>query len=155
MHCKKIKFFSIVFWFFFSIAAAEPELNNGIEKHGAEINGALPNGLLPEAYGGVVVNQTITVVGHDFYQYFMAGWRDKDMNERFALSIQERPSARWGNLVWVEFAQKRVFQTYLPPSRSAVKAVSEQAVEIAYQNVIDADVQRLLFRDEDLGPDEI
>ena len=125
-------------------AIAAPAQNDNRSQHELE-----------ELYAGVVVDQTITVAGQDFYQYFIVFWRDKPLSERYAISIHERPSARWGNQVWIEYAQRRVFQTILPTSRAAIKPVSEQAADIAYQNVVDTDVQRLLFRDLDIGPDEM
>lgn len=128
-------------WLASANASAEPV---------AELNGRV----LQELYGGVVVDQTITVAGQDFYQYFIVLWRDKPLSEQYAISIHERPSARWGNEVWVEYAQRRVFQTILPTSRANIKPVSEQAVELAYQNVVDTEVQRLLFRNQDIGADE-
>jgi curli production assembly/transport component CsgE len=112
------------------------------------------NSVLPDPYAGVVTNQTVTVAGQEFYRNFMAAWQDKELNERYTLSIHERPSARHGSKVWIEFARRRVFQSNLPPSHRAIKEISEQAVEIAYQNVVDADVQRLLFREQDLAADE-
>ena len=108
-----------------------------------------------EMYGGVVVNQTITMIGQEFYQEFMALWREKEQIERFMLSIHERASARQGSQIWVAFGEKRVFQAQLPSTRSRVRDLSQQAVEIAYQQVIDADLQALLFRDADLGPSEL
>jgi curli production assembly/transport component CsgE len=108
-----------------------------------------------EQYGGLVANQTVTVAGQDFYQYFVAAWRDQDLSERYAISIHERPSARWGSRIWVEYAQRRVFQALLPTARAAIKALSDQAVAVAYQKAADAEVERLLFRDVDLGADEI
>ena len=106
-------------------------------------------------YAGVVTNQTVTVAGYDFYQYFVAVWRERDMAERFALSVYERPSARSGTQVWVEYGQRRIFQAFLPISRPSIKAVSEQAANVAYQKIVDAEVERLLMRDADIGPDEI
>jgi curli production assembly/transport component CsgE len=110
--------------------------------------------VLSETYGGVVVNQTITVAGQNFYQCFVASWRDKEMSERYAISIHERPSARWGTQVWIEYAQKRVFQAFLPSSIANIKALSEQAAEVAQQKVVDVEVDRLLFREAEFGPDE-
>jgi len=103
---------------------------------------------------GVVTNQTITVAGQDFYQYFVAAWRDKEASERYTVSIHERPSARWGNEVWIEFAQRRVFRTYLPPARASIRPISEEAAEVAYQAVMQADLERMLIPDADLGRDE-
>ena len=108
-----------------------------------------------EAYGGVVANQTVTVAGQDFFQHFVAAWRDRDLSERFTISIHERPSARWGSQVWIEFAQRRIFQAALPTSRGGIRSLAEQAIEVAHQLIGDAEVDRLLFRDVDVGPDEI
>ncbi|WP_158597936.1 CsgE family curli-type amyloid fiber assembly protein [Noviherbaspirillum saxi] len=108
-----------------------------------------------DSFGGVVVNQAVTVAGQEFFQYFVANWRDRDLSERYAISITERPSARWGSQVWIEFRQRRIFQAPLPTARAGIKALSEQATEAVYQMVADTEVERLLFREPDLGPDEL
>lgn len=109
---------------------------------------------LQDMYGGIVTDQTITVAGQMFFQLFVSAWRDMPLHERYTLAVHERPSARWGNEVWVEYEQRRIFQAMLPPNRSNIKPMVEQAVNIAYTNAGNADVQRLLFRDPDIGPDE-
>ncbi len=108
-----------------------------------------------ELYAGVVLDQTVTVVGHEFYQYFAALWRDRETSERYAISIHERPSARLGSQLWVEYAQRRVFQIVLQATRANVKEISREAADIAFQNVMDIEVQRLMSRDRDLAPDEL
>lgn len=108
-----------------------------------------------ELYGGVVANQTMTVAGQDFYRHFVSAWNEQDLSARFAISVHERPSARWGTQVWVEYAQRRIFQASLPTGRAGIRALSERAAEIALQKVADVEVERLLFRDADLGADEI
>lgn len=104
--------------------------------------------------GGVIINQAITVAGQDFYQYFSSAWRDKDGSERYTLAIRERPSARWGSEIWVEYGQRRLYHAYLPPARASIRAMSESAAEIAFQAAVQADLQRLLTNDSDLGGDE-
>jgi curli production assembly/transport component CsgE len=111
--------------------------------------------LRQDLYGGLVTNQTITVAGQDFYQHFVAAWRQRELSESFAISIHERPSARWGSKVWIEYGQRRVFHASLPTARAAIKSLSEHAVAIAQQQIIDTEVERLLFRNADLGADEI
>lgn len=137
------------------LSAATPcihaAVDDGNGPRGQDLNGRV----LQELYAGVVVDQTITVAGHEFYQHFAALWREKEMASRYAISVHERPSARWGTQIWIEYAQRRVFQVFMPAARSNVRAVSEQAAEIAFQNVIDTEVKRLLFREPDLGADEI
>jgi curli production assembly/transport component CsgE len=108
-----------------------------------------------DPYAGLVANQTVTVAGQEFCAWFMTFWRDQDISDRYALSVHERPSARWGSQVWIVLGQRRIFQATLPPSRAALKAVGEQAAEAAYRNVVEAEAQRLLFSDADIGRDEL
>jgi len=109
----------------------------------------------PDPMIGVVINRTVTVMGKDFYQYFAANWRDKEMSERYSISIHEKPSAIRGSEMWVQFGQRKVFHTFMSPARSAVKETSAQAAEIAYKNVVELEVQRLLFQDKDLAQEEL
>jgi curli production assembly/transport component CsgE len=102
-----------------------------------------------------VADQTVTVAGQDFYQQFVVAWRERDIAERYAISVHERPSARWGSQVWIEYAQRRIFQAALPAGRTGIRQLGEQAAEFAFQKVTDAEVERLLFRDADVGVDEI
>jgi curli production assembly/transport component CsgE len=108
-----------------------------------------------DRYDGIVTNQVITVAGQDFYQFFVAAWREKEGSDRYALAVHERPSARWGSEVWVEFRQQRVFRTFLPAARAAIRPISEQAADIAYRSVAQMAAQNLLVNDTDLGHDEI
>jgi curli production assembly/transport component CsgE len=103
---------------------------------------------------GIVTNQAVTVAGHEFCNHFIAEWRDKPGSERYTLAIRERPSARWGSLVWVDFGQQRVLQLQLPPARAGLKALAESAAENAYQTIRDIERQRQLVSDADLAPDE-
>lgn len=120
----------------------------------AEISPQESRKTLQEQYGGVITNNTITVAGQDFYQAFSFFWREKPLNDRYALSVHERPSARLGNQVWVQYGNTRVYQGVLPTLRAQVSTIADIAAATAYDTVSDLEVQRLLFRDEDLGPDE-
>jgi curli production assembly/transport component CsgE len=104
---------------------------------------------------GIVTNRAITVAGHEFFEYFIAAWREKPDSERYTLAILERPSARLGSQVRIEFAQRPVFQTRLPPSRAALKSLGENAADITYQAVLAANAQRVLVDDADLARDEL
>ena len=103
---------------------------------------------------GIVTSQPITVAGHEFCRYFVAEWLDKPGSDRYTIALRERPSARWGTQVWVEFGPRRVLQVQLPPARTELKALGENAAEGAYQAILDIERQRLLIRDADLAPDE-
>lgn len=131
-------------------AGAQADASISPELRAQDLNGRS----VEEAYGGVVVGQTVTVVGQDFYQYFVARWRDQPSSERYTISVHERPSARLGNLVWVEYERMRLFQTILPVSRSQIRPVGEQAAEITWQRLIEFEIERKLYNDADLAKDE-
>lgn len=111
--------------------------------------------LLEDPLGGIVVNRTVTVQGQDFYRYFSAWWREIDEDGRYTISIHERPSARWGSEIWVLFRRDRVFHMFLPPARSQTRDISKTAVEIAYENITQNELERAIFQSEDLGPEEM
>ncbi|WLI91413.1 CsgE family curli-type amyloid fiber assembly protein [Massilia sp. R2A-15] len=104
---------------------------------------------------GIVTSQAITVAGREFSDYFIAAWRDKQDSDRYTLAIHERPSARSGSQVWIEFGHRRVFQMQLPAARAALKGRAEQAAESTWQAVLEADGQSRLINDADLARDEI
>lgn len=111
--------------------------------------------IVEDPLGGVIVNRTVTVQGHDFYSYFAQWWRLKDVEHKYSISIHERPSARWGSEVWVQYRRDRIFHAFLPPARSQTKEISRQAADIAYENITKNELQRALFQSEDLGPEEM
>jgi curli production assembly/transport component CsgE len=114
----------------------------------------MPADSRPEQFGGMVTNQTMTAAGHDFYQYFSALWYDKPLAEQFSLAVREKPSARQGNKIQIDYASRTVFEGMLPTARGNVPAMSEYAVEVAYEAVSNAEAQRLLFHEPDLAADE-
>ena len=110
---------------------------------------------LEDPLHGVVVNRTVTVQGQDFYQAFSMSWQQLDENNRYSITIYEKPSARWGSEVWVEYRRQRVFHAFLPPARSQTKQISQQAAQIAFQNIEDNEIDRMFNQSDDLGPEEM
>lgn len=109
-----------------------------------------------DPYVGVVTDATVTIFGQEFYRTFTTAWREQPRIDRYSLAVFERPSARWGSLVWVEYAGRRVFSAFLSPSRREhIRAAGLDAAQIAYRNVVDSEVDRLLFRDPDLAREEL
>lgn len=139
--------------------SAQETTQPGAARGGGEADGAgavldVRQALL-HADTGIVTDQVITVAGQDFYQYFLNAWRDKEGSDRYTLAVRERPSARWGSEIWIEYGHARVFSTHLPAARAAIRPIGERAAEVAFQAVLQADAQRQLGHDPDVGPDEI
>src|SRR5690554_3273078 len=110
--------------------------------------------LFDDPLQGVVVNRTVTVLGNDFYQYFATFWNESNQQSRYSIAIYERPTARWGSEIWIQFRQDRVFHTFLAPARQAAKDIAEAAADIVERNIMRAEMQRMTFIDHDLAPEE-
>lgn len=103
---------------------------------------------------GTVIDQTITVIGHDFYKYFSDKWRDQGETARYNLAIFERPSARWGHLIWIEYNRSMIYRIFSSQRRSGIKGQSEAAVQAVAERIAAMEVNKLLFADPDVGNDE-
>lgn len=108
----------------------------------------------PPSAVGVITVQTMTTAGHDFSQHFLAAWRDQDGSDQVTLAIRERPSARFGSEVWIDYSQRTVLQLRLPPARAALPELAANAVQHVWATVQRTDAERKLFHDADLAPDE-
>ena len=104
---------------------------------------------------GIVVNQTFTLGGQEFYRRFTDFWREKSDFESYTLVITERPSRRFGNQVMVTFGQKVVFSGSLPVKADAIRAISGDAVERTYAVIISLSLKMTGDRDPDVGDDEM
>ncbi|VVN98673.1 CsgE family curli-type amyloid fiber assembly protein [Pseudomonas fluorescens] len=104
--------------------------------------------------GGIVTGQTITQAGRDFYDSFATTWRDKDEAGRFVVAIAERPNARWGSQVFVNYGNQRLFQVFLPPNRSLIPTIGSAAAIQVYQAILDYQLVQF-FGDPDLARDEL
>lgn len=137
------------------MAAVQPAFGQDIVPAGTDKPKQEGPRTLRDPMAGAVLNRTVTVMGREFYQYFAAAWRDRDVGGRYSLSVHERPTAIRGSEMWVEYDDRHVFHAFLSPARAAVKEISRNAVDIAFRNVMDIDIQRVMVQQSDLGPEEI
>lgn len=111
--------------------------------------------LFDDPLSGIVINRTVTVQGQDFYRYFSNRWRELSGASSFTLTVVERPSARWGSEIWVEYRRQRMYHAFLTPARSGTKKASERAVDLVLENVSKSEIERVLTNNPDLAPDEL
>jgi curli production assembly/transport component CsgE len=104
--------------------------------------------------GGVVIGQTMTMAGRAFYDSFALAWSEKDAAGSFTVAITERPTARLGSEVFVDYGNRRVFQMFLPPNRTLIPAIGTNAAAQVYQAILDYQLAQF-FGDPDLGRDEL
>jgi curli production assembly/transport component CsgE len=103
---------------------------------------------------GLVINHTITRSGNDFYRKF-----SERLNELVPLEtnlvVKERPSARWGILLWVELEGQPVYREFLSPISSQLDETAYRAADLVLQEINRRKIEALFEDNIDLDKDEL
>jgi len=103
---------------------------------------------------GFIVDDTISHIGHDFYYSFSERLRATSPMD-FNLVVCERPSARWGSLVTVEYRQRLVYRRFLPPNTVDLQDDAYQAADVVRAQIAQQKLEALLQDTTDLERDEL
>jgi curli production assembly/transport component CsgE len=120
--------------------------------------GVLDERALPglEQRGGVLVDRTITHFGAEFVRQFAAKWRDIRDTAGMQLTIVERPSARYGSVIYVQYRQRAIARVFLYAGRKgAILPLADATVRYVAERTRDEALGRVLFRDPDLAMEEL
>lgn len=122
-------------------AQLQPDSQDGAERLEAELS-------------GLVIDNTISRFGYEFHRQLSMGLQevgDLTLN----LVVRERPSARWGSLVWVEYGDQILFRRFLHPNISQIEDIAQPAVAQVREEINRMRLQALLQDTYDLERDEL
>ncbi|UVJ46125.1 curli production assembly/transport protein CsgE [Pseudomonas sp. LS1212] len=103
---------------------------------------------------GFIVDQAISHTGHDFYRAFSERLRSTSRLD-FNLVVRERPSARWGSLIWVEYEQRTIYRRFLPPNTVDLEEIAYEAADLVKAQILQRRLEILLQDTTDLEKDEL
>ncbi|HET6555208.1 MAG TPA: CsgE family curli-type amyloid fiber assembly protein [Dyella sp.] len=135
------------------LAPALDFLDKGIIE--GESDALIERPLDETAASTVIADQTITQTGRQFVHGFEQAWRNRDGLAHVSIAISERPSARWGSVIRVEENFALIYQVVLFPGRGDPLAVGAEAAQMASKKASAIEAERLLFKDQDLGAEEL
>ena len=92
---------------------------------------------------GLVVDETQTRIGRDFYDAFYRQWQAPEGARGFTVSVQEKPLRGQGILIAVRVNDELAFQARLQP-RSDFDAIARQGVAYAYHRLRESGPQIIL-----------
>lgn len=105
---------------------------------------------------GFIVDRTMTHFGAAFVHDFSTAWRSQTGTDGVDLTIIEKPSARWGSAITVEYNNRPAAKVFLYAGRSAT--ITPLAIETARYlagKVADQRLMSQILRDPDLGKEEL
>lgn len=103
---------------------------------------------------GFIVNATVTRSGQAFYRTFCERLNDTSALD-FKLCVKERPSARWGVLVWVEQDNQSLYRRLLQPNVADIEQTAYEAADFVVQEINRKNVEAIFEDTIDLAKDEL
>ena len=89
-----------------------------------------------EEIDGLIIEQSQTKIGHDFFQQFTAQWDPPSSSQEYNIFIIERASPQWGSWVWIKVNDTIVYQGVVKPRyeeiRGAVQTGLAQAMDYLF-----------------------
>lgn len=109
-----------------------------------------------DAASGFIVDRTITNFGAEFVREFSHAWRTEPGTEKLDLTILEKPSARWGSTIFVEYNGHAIAKVFLYAGRSAtIKPLAIDTAHYMAGKLADQALMSLILHDPDLGKEEL
>lgn len=84
---------------------------------------------------GLVINDTRSKMGMDFYNIFYKNWNAPENSGNFILTILEQPTPSLGTIISIKINHEQVFQAKLQPRYEIIESLAERAIIICYQNL--------------------
>lgn len=84
----------------------------------------------PES-SGLIVDQTITKIGHDFYDQFFSHWEPPPGNDDFTITINERPARGNNAIVALSVNENELLEFPLQAKYDLIEEAAQQAIEVA------------------------
>lgn len=83
----------------------------------------------PES-SGLVVDQTITKIGHDFYEQFFSHWDAPSGNDDYTITINERPARGNNAIIALSVNDSELLEFPLQAKYDLIEEAAQQAIEI-------------------------
>ncbi|MBF9223261.1 CsgE family curli-type amyloid fiber assembly protein [Hymenobacter ruricola] len=91
----------------------------------------------PES-SGLVVDQTITKIGHDFYDQFYSRWEAPSGINDFTILVGEKPSRGNNAIITLTVNDEELLEFPLQGKDELISEASQQAIEIAANSLLQA-----------------
>ncbi len=98
---------------------------------------------------GLIVDETVTKSGRDFYQIFYSIWEAPPNASNFTIRISEKPARGIATVVMIDVNDDRVIETPLQPRYDIIEAIAQQAARSIYNYLLNYEqIQQQLSGDD-------
>jgi len=86
------------------------------------------NGVDEIEIGGLIIDESISKMGHDFYDLFYSQWIAPEVGFGYTIYIKERPVPGLGSIVSVKVNDSEVLSQRIQPRYDMIESVAEYAI---------------------------
>lgn len=93
---------------------------------------------------GLIVDETITKIGRDFYQIFSMQWEAPVTAKNFTILIKEKPARGNGAIITVSLNDTDLFEQNLQPRYDIIEELAIYATGVIYEALVNDQISRQL-----------
>lgn len=98
----------------------------------------------------LIVAETVTKIGNDFYESFYNGWESPANTPNFTIIISEKPYPGRGNLIIVNINDLDIFKKFVTPRYDEIVELAGTAINATKNYLISYEEIQKQLNDEDL-----
>ncbi len=129
-------------------AEAPPALKSIMQDLEAEKNNS---GSADIEIDGLIVDETVTKMGRDFYQVFYSNWEAPPNFRDYTLKLSEKPMRGIGTMIIIEINDQVVAESPLQPRYDIIESIAKQAVQVCYNYLMNYEQIQRDLSGEDLS----
>lgn len=129
---------------FESVAGNSAETRDSLNRRQEEVQQQSERQIMMEI-DGMVLDETRSKVGRDFYDVFYTNWQSPPDASNFSISISEQPSPSLGTIIYVEVNDSETFRMRLQPRYDFIQQAGQYAVRQTYSYLQNNDHQLQIY----------
>ncbi len=104
---------------------------------------------------GLIIDQTQTKIGRDFYDYFYANWEAPLFVKNYNIYVKERPLPKMGSWIFIEAHEQQVFRQVLRPRAADIEESAKKAAEYVHNFLLKYEEMKKELGNDDMQGDGI
>jgi len=136
----------------FGLRAQNADLRDTlIQVEGEQIN-TLAFDPLDLEIQGLIIDETMTKVGRDFYEVFFSNWENPSSIQDFSILIKERPMPGIGTQIRVFIDEHEILSQFVRPNHEQIEMLATYTVGLASSYLLNyAEIQAQLMSEDQSG----
>lgn len=98
----------------------------------------------------LVMDETLSKMGHDFYRFFYDNWNPPETDRSFTIYINEMPSPGMGNMIQVKINYDEIFRQRISPKQEYIKQLARMAVRQSENYIVNYQKIKQQLEGEDM-----